>query len=101
MHALALERQIPVESIKPVTCLLFPLIVYRFENGDTLLTASSLKTESLFDGGVKRSSKLLICLREQEGPPLYQECRSAIELAFGTEFYVRLESEAADFNSRP
>lgn len=94
LHALALERQIPVESIKPVTCLLFPLIVYRFENGDTLLTASSLTTESMFDGGVKRSSKLLICIREQEGPPLYQECRSAIEFAFGKAFFERLDSYA-------
>jgi hypothetical protein len=91
LHALALERQLPVESLKPVTCILFPLIVYRFENGDTLLTSVSLQTESMFDGGVKRSSKLLVCIREQDGPPLYQECRSAIEFAFGKEFFVRLD----------
>jgi hypothetical protein len=94
LHALALERGLPVESIKPVTCILFPLVVYRFENGDTLLTASSLQTESMFDGGAKNPSKLLVCIREQDGPRLYQECRSAIEFAFGEDFFAKLDSFA-------
>jgi hypothetical protein len=94
LHALALERGLPVESIKPVTCLLFPLVVYRFEDGDTLLTASSRHTESMFDGGAKKPSKLLVCIREQDGPPMYQECRAAIEFAFGKGFFGRLDSLA-------
>src|SRR5271166_2171403 len=94
LHALALERGFPVESIKPVTCILFPLVIYRFENGDILLTASSRHTELMFDGGAKKPSKLLVCIREQEGAPMYEECRVAIEFAFGQAFFARLDSLA-------
>ena len=98
IHSLALEKNLPVESIKPYACILFPLVVRRLEDGTILLTVASSETESLYGG---KDSNLLPCLREPRGEPMYRECKSAIELAFGTEFYVRLESAAADFNSRP
>jgi len=97
IHSMALEKNIAVASIKPYACILFPLVVRRLEDGTILLTAASSETEVLYGG---KDSTLLPCLREPAGDPMYRECRSAIELGFGAEFYVRMDSAAADFNSR-
>lgn len=95
LHALALEKGWPIESIKPVTCILFPLVVFRFENGDILLTATSEEVERMF-ASPKESLKLP-CLLQPAGDPMYVEMRSAIETAFGKPFYERLSAAAAEF----
>jgi Fe-S-cluster containining protein len=100
LHSLAMEKGWPIESIKPTTCILFPLVVFRFENGEMLLTATSEEVERMF-ANPKESLKLP-CLLKQAGDPMYVECRSAIETAFGKPFYARLESAARDFlNQHP
>ncbi|HEV3110840.1 MAG TPA: DUF3109 family protein [Candidatus Binataceae bacterium] len=95
LHALALEKGLPIESIKPTTCILFPLVVFRFENGEMLLTATSEEVERMF-ANPKESLKLP-CLLQQAGDPMYVECRGAIETAFGKPFYERLASAAEQF----
>jgi hypothetical protein len=95
LHALALEKGWPIESVKPITCILFPLVVFRFENGDLLLTATSEEVERMF-ASPKESLKLP-CLLKQAGDPMFMECRSAIVLSFGEAFYQRLASAASEF----
>lgn len=94
LHSLALERGLPLAAIKPMACILFPLVVYRFENGELLLTASSRDTEKLFDGA--KDSDFLPCLKQQDGDLMFRECRTAIEVGFGTDFYRQLEMAAAN-----
>jgi Fe-S-cluster containining protein len=95
LHSLALEKGWPIESIKPTTCILFPLVVFRFENGEMLLTATSEEVERMF-ANPKESLKLP-CLLQQAGDPMYVECRSAIETAFGKPFYDRLSAAAQEY----
>ena len=66
LHSLALEKGVAVSSIKPLACVLFPIVIYRFENGETLLTATSRETSSLF--GREKDSELP-CLRAEAGRP--------------------------------
>jgi hypothetical protein len=94
IHSLALEKGVPVASIKPLACVLFPLVIYRFENGETLLTATSRETGPLF--GREKDTELP-CLRMEQGDPMYVECRMAIEAGFGEAFYQRLASVAKEF----
>jgi hypothetical protein len=98
IHSLALEQGIPVPSIKPLACVLFPIVIYRFENGETLLTATSHETASLF--GREKDSELP-CLRMQQGDPMFVECRMAIEAGFGESFYQRLVLAAHQFGAKP
>jgi Fe-S-cluster containining protein len=95
LHSMALERGMPIESIKPMACILFPLVVYRFENDDILLTATSRATGRLFDG--LKDWELLPCLKLSSGPRMYEECKPAIEIALGSAFYQRLASSAATY----
>jgi Fe-S-cluster containining protein len=95
LHALALEKKWPIASIKPVTCILFPLVVFRFENGEILLTATSEEVERMF-ANPKESLKLP-CLLKQAGDPMYVECRGAIQTAFGKPFYERLSASADQY----
>jgi hypothetical protein len=94
LHSLALEKGVPVPSIKPLACVLFPIVIYRFENGETLLTATSRETSSLF--GREKDSELP-CLRAEQGDPMFIECRMAIEAGFGEAFYQRLAQVASEF----
>jgi hypothetical protein len=94
LHSLALERGESLSSIKPLVCILFPLVVYRFENGETLLTATSRETASLF--GREKDSELP-CLRNQAGDPMFVELRTAIEIGFGAAFYQHLAAVAGEF----
>jgi Protein of unknown function (DUF3109) len=94
IHSLALEKGVPVPSIKPLACVLFPIVIYRFENGETLLTATSRETSSLF--GREKDSELP-CLRAEQGDPMFVECRMAIEAGFGEAFYQRLMLAASEF----
>ena len=94
LHSLALEKSVPVPSLKPLACVLFPIVIYRFENGETLLTATSRETSSLF--GRERDSELP-CLRAEQGDPMFIECRMAIEAGFGADFYQRLTLAAREF----
>lgn len=95
LHSLALEKGTPLEAIKPIACILFPLVVCRFENGDTLLTSTTSETEQLFDNA-KESNKLP-CLKLQTADPMFMECRTAIEVAFGKPFYERLVEASKQF----
>lgn len=97
LHSLALEKNWPIHSIKPVTCSLFPLVVFRFENGDILLSANTGEVERMFAG--TKESLALPCLLKQAGDPMYVECRGAIELAFGEAFYDSIARAAAEFLS--
>lgn len=94
LHSLALEKNVPVASIKPLTCVFFPVVVYRFENGDTLLTAISRDTAGLMEGA---KDTQLPCLRIQKGDPMFMECRTAIETGFGSTFFAHLTSAAEQF----
>lgn len=94
LHSLALEKGVPIPSIKPLVCVLFPIVIYRFENGETLLTATSRATAALF--GREQDSDLP-CLRVEQGDPMYVECRMAIEAGFGEAFYQRLTVAASEF----
>jgi hypothetical protein len=94
LHSLALEKGRPIASIKPLACVLFPLVIYRFENGETLLTATSRETSPLF--GRERDTELP-CLRAEQGDPMFIECRMAIETGFGEGFYQRLTQAASEF----
>lgn len=98
LHSMALERGMPIEAIKPMACILFPLVVYRFENGDTLLTATSRATGRLFDG--LKDWELLPCLKLHSGPRMFEECKFAIEIALGGAFYQRLAAAAAGYLGR-
>lgn len=98
LHSLALEKNWPIHSIKPVTCSLFPLVVFRFENGDVLLSANTAEVERMFAGTSEPLA--LPCLLKQAGDPMYIECRSAIELAFGKSFYERVTRAAAEYIGR-
>ena len=73
------------------------MVVFRFENGDMLLTATSEEVERMF-ASPKESLKLP-CLLQQAGDPMYVEMRSAIQMAFGKPFYERLAATAAEFLS--
>ncbi|HLH75200.1 MAG TPA: DUF3109 family protein [Candidatus Binataceae bacterium] len=95
LHSLALEKGWALESIKPMACILFPLVVYRFEDGSTLLTATSRATGRLFDG--LKDWELLPCLKLNSGPRMYEECRFAIEIALGARFYQRLAQAASGY----
>lgn len=94
LHSLALEKGLPVTSIKPLACVLFPVVIYRFEDGEVLLTTTSRETSSLF-GGAKDWQ--LPCLKVQQGDPMFIECRMAIEAGFGEAFYQRLTLAASEF----
>jgi hypothetical protein len=94
LHSLALEKGVPVPSIKPLACVLFPLVIYRFENGEVLLTSTSRETASLFGGA---RDWRLPCLLAQQGDPMFMECRMAIEAGFGEAFYQRLTLAAEAF----
>ena len=94
LHSLALEKGLPVASIKPLACVLFPIVIYRFESGEILLTATSRETSSLFAG---EKDWQLPCLRTQQGDPMFMECRMAIEAGFGEAFYQRLTLAAEAF----
>ncbi|MGH8337920.1 MAG: DUF3109 family protein [Gammaproteobacteria bacterium] len=94
LHSLALEKGVSVASIKPLACVLFPIVIYRFENGETFLTATSRETSSLF--GREKDSDLP-CLRAEQGDPMFIECRMAIEAGFGEAFYQRLILAATEF----
>jgi hypothetical protein len=94
LHSLALERGVPIPSIKPLVCVLFPLVLYRFENGETLLTATSPETSPLF--GRDKDSELP-CLKNQAGDPMFVECRTGIEAALGQPFYEHLAAAAKEF----
>ena len=94
LHSLALEKNVPVASIKPMTCVFFPVVVYRFENGDTLLTAISRDTSGLMEGAKDTE---LPCLRIQRGDPMFMECRTAIETGFGPTFFAHLTAAAEQF----
>jgi hypothetical protein len=94
LHSLALERKAPISSIKPLVCVLFPLVLYRFESGETLLTATSRETSPLF--GRDKDAELP-CLKNQAGDPMFVECRTGIEAAFGRTFYEHLAAAATDF----
>ncbi len=94
IHSLALEKGVPVASIKPLTCVLFPLVIYRFENGETFLTAISRDTASLLEA---ENDLMLPCLKMQQGDPMFRECRTAIEAGFGEAFYNRLTLAAGEF----
>ncbi len=94
LHSLALEKGIPVASIKPLACVLFPVVIYRFEDGEILLTATSRETSSLFG---REKDWQLPCLRAQQGEPMFSECRMAIEAGFGEAFYQRLTLAAKEF----
>jgi hypothetical protein len=103
LHSLALEKNVPVASIKPLTCVFFPVVVYRFENGDSLLTAISRDTSDLMEGGANKDMQLP-CLRVQKGDPMFMECRTAIETGFGQTFFAHLTAAAEQFagaKSRP
>ncbi len=95
LHSLAMEKNWPIHSIKPVTCSLFPLMVFRFDNGDILLSANTAEVERMFAG--TREPLALPCLLKQAGDPMYIECRDAIELAFGQPFYERVARAAARY----
>jgi hypothetical protein len=97
LHSLALEKEVPISSIKPMTCVFFPVVVYRFENGDTLLTAISDETADLMEG---EKDTQLPCLRMQMGDPMFIECRTAIETGFGKPFYERLASVFSERTKR-
>ena len=94
LHSLALEKNVPVASIKPLTCVFFPLVVYRFDNGETLLTAISSDTAGLMEGA---NDTQLPCLRVQQGDPMFMECRTAIETGFGPTFFAQLTAAAEQF----
>jgi len=96
LHSLALEKNVPVASIKPMTCVFFPIVVYRFENGDTLLTAISRDTSGLMEGAKDTE---LPCLRIQRGDPMFMECRTAIETGFGPTFFAHLTAAAEQFSA--
>jgi hypothetical protein len=87
LHSLALEKNVPIASIKPLTCVFFPVVVYRFENGDTLLTAISDDTADLMEG---EKDSALPCLRMPQGDEMFKECRTAIETGFGKAFFEHL-----------
>jgi hypothetical protein len=95
LHSLAMEKNWPINSIKPVTCILFPLVVFRFHNGDILLSANTGEVERMFAG--TKEPLALPCLLQQVGDPMYVECRSGIEMAFGAQFYESLERAAEQF----
>jgi len=97
LHSLALEKGVPVASIKPLTCVFFPLVVYRFENGQTLLTAISDETGDLMEG---EKDTNLPCLRMKKGDPMFVECRMAIETGFGSAFFEHLSAAAREFLGR-
>jgi len=88
------DYEVPIASIKPLACVLFPLVIYRFENGDTLLTATSRETGPLF--GREKDTELP-CLKMEQGDPMYVECRTAIEAGFGEAFYQSLVTAAKEF----
>jgi hypothetical protein len=94
LHSLALETGIPIASIKPLTCVFFPVVVYRFENGDTFLTAISEDTSDLMEGD---KDTQLPCLQMKAGDPMYMECRTAIETGFGEPFFQHLTAAAKEF----
>ena len=94
IHSLALEKGVAIASIKPLACVLFPLVIYRFENGETLLTATSRETGPLF--GREKDAELP-CLKMEQGDPMFVECRMAIEAGFGEAFYHRLATVAKQF----
>ena len=94
LHSLALEKAVPVTSIKPLACVLFPIVIYRFEDGEILLTTTSRETSPLFG---QDKDWHLPCLKTQSGAPMFIECRMAIEAGFGEAFYQRLTLAAKHF----
>src|SRR5262249_41682559 len=84
LHAHALARGEPVEGLKPLVCILFPVL---FEEA-TLIVPSEIEDRSL------------VCLGT--GPSLYRSARADLEAYFGPELIAELDAlEARVLAERP
>jgi hypothetical protein len=86
LHTAAEEAGLPVASIKPSPCRLFPLVVLE-HGGRQILTASYGDVSAGLGGPPEHR---LACLALRTAPRLFESCRGAIEEVFGAAFYRRL-----------
>ena len=98
IHSLALEKGVPVPSIKPLACVLFPIVIYRFENGETLLTATSRRLHRCSGG--RRIPSCRVC-----GPSRATRCSSnagwrskpdSVKLSISVSCWRRVSSRSPD-----
>jgi hypothetical protein len=87
LHTAAEEEGLPVRSIKPSPCRLFPLVLLE-HGGRRILTASYGDVSAGLGGPPEHR---LACLALRDAPRLFESCRGAIEELFGPAFYRRLE----------
>jgi hypothetical protein len=86
LHTAAEEAALPVASLKPSPCRLFPLVLLE-HGGRRILTASYGDVSAGLGGPPEHR---LACLALRTAPRLYESCRGAIEESFGAGFYRRL-----------
>jgi hypothetical protein len=90
LHTAAEEHGLPVESLKPSPCRLFPLVVLEY-GGRTVLTASYGDVSAALGGPPEHR---LACLGLRDAPPLFESCRRPIEGMFGGAFYRKVARRA-------
>ena len=90
LHTAADEAGLPVASIKPSPCRLFPLVLLE-QGGRRILTASYGEVAAGLGGPPEHR---LACLVLRDAPRMFESCRGTIEETFGAAFYRRLAARA-------
>jgi Fe-S-cluster containining protein len=92
LHATALRERIPVSSIKPLICRMFPLVVLEAD-GDHIITCYGEKTHRVLHSD---NYETMNCLHPNcyAGTPVYIQMRSTLETLIGPEGYRVLAAKA-------
>ena len=98
IESIARKKKMNVLDIKPITCLLFPMLLVDL-NDNFLITV--LDEENYEVAGFSEEIKKYECIRENQGKtPFYKSMKRTITVLFGDEFYSMLEIEARTYLNR-
>jgi Fe-S-cluster containining protein len=90
VHAAALRHGLPVTSVKPNICSMWPLILIEYQTGQYVLSAITDETGPLLEDEERHAR--YACLRnDQKGPPLYQDFSPLLAEMFGKPFVAALD----------
>lgn len=98
VHAAALRHGLPVTSVKPNICSMWPLILIEYQTGQYVVSAITDETGPLLEDEEKHSH--YACLRDaRKGPPLYQDFAPLLAEMFGKPFVAELDRAYAEWES--
>ena len=96
IHSYCLQNNIDIMTFKPLTCLMFPLVVTELDHDNFILSVYSQDNKDLV--GFDENPGRFACLRQgADGPPAYTSLKEPIVATFGEKFYERLHKEAQRF----